>query len=58
MPILKDSESLVVEYNQGLGAKLGLVQNLEGLCRAYNQGMALRMDFFVGDDLGTITILR
>ena len=58
MPALPSNKhSLICGYDQGLGERLIVCENLEdmqALYDAYYQGRALRINWYIGEDVGVI----
>lgn len=60
MPVLEKDEKLICGYDQGLGERIFVCDNLEDmqtLYDSYAKGGALRIHWYKGADPGFITII-
>lgn len=60
-PKLRDGDSLVCGYDQGLGERLIVCESLEDMQQLYNayaSGGALRIRWYTGEDAGFIMVTK
>jgi len=60
MPTLGKDEKVICGYDQGLGERIFVCENLEDmqtLYDAYAKGGALRINWYKGEDPGFVTII-